>query len=222
MVRIYLVPVREILAPAQDPTQTFCFRWPMVANVVIGQMLWGGVFSEAARRVKVFQQFFFFSRILAWNHCEDNWNALRVLQCFVAICWWHWQYSNLNSACITSNAIFPHFIFDEVRKIHVDSIRKLLQISLRFFLQVKVHNVYFKSVPDFVDIRFTSWHKVMKKIKCTSQNAIFHKKESYFENFTMYKKKNAGAVLRVTYIQTISQNKKRKSDAALRNWIKNI
>ena len=40
---------------------------------------------------------------------------------------------------------------------------------------VKVHNVYFKNVPGFVDIRFTSRPKLMRKIKSTSKTPLLIK-----------------------------------------------
>ena len=58
--RIYLVPVRLSLAPAQATTQTFRLHWAKVACVVIGQLLWGGVVSETARGVMYFSTLFFF------------------------------------------------------------------------------------------------------------------------------------------------------------------
>ena len=75
--------------------------------------------------------------------------------------------ASLNSACITSNAVFSHLIFHEKRKIYLDSTQKLLDISLQFFLQVRIYNVYFKPIPGFVDIRLKSRTKVMKGIKAT-------------------------------------------------------
>ena len=58
-----------ILAPAQAPTQTFCLFWSMVTSIVIGQLLWGGVFSEIHAERNLFINGFYFLRILAWNHC---------------------------------------------------------------------------------------------------------------------------------------------------------
>ena len=62
--RVYLAPMQYILAPAQAPTQALFFHWSIAASVVIGQLLWDGVFSEAARRV-----FYFEHVLLYWNHC---------------------------------------------------------------------------------------------------------------------------------------------------------
>ena len=99
----------------------------------------------------------------------------------------------------------------------MDSTQKLLQISLRFFLYVKVHNMYVKTVPGFVDIRFTSLPKLMKKIKSTppppppppkkkKKKKAFSIKYVEFGNLT-HVSKNTGTVLGVAYIQTNSQNK---------------
>ena len=56
---MYLVAVRKILAPAQAMTQTSCLHSAKVASVAIGQLLWGGVFSETARGVMYFWTLFF-------------------------------------------------------------------------------------------------------------------------------------------------------------------
>ena len=40
------------------------------------------------------------------------------------------------------------------------------------FFQVKVHNMYRKTIPGIVDIRFISWPQVMKKIISTPHNAF--------------------------------------------------
>ena len=79
--------------PAQATTQTFHLHSAKVASVVFGQLLWGGVFSEAARRVIIFSNTLFsYLRILTWNHCWENGNVLRSIcsigmQSFVAIYW---------------------------------------------------------------------------------------------------------------------------------------
>ena len=88
----------------------------------------------------------------------------------------------LESACITSNSNFPISFLMRNRKY------KWIQLKsyCRFFLLVKVHDVYFKTVPGFVYIRFTS----------LPNRKLYHVT------------KNAGKVLRVAYIQTISPNKK--------------
>ena len=56
---MYLVPVWKILAPTQASTQTLCLHWTMVASIVIGQLLWDGVFSEAAQSTIFFNTFLF-------------------------------------------------------------------------------------------------------------------------------------------------------------------
>ena len=78
---------------------------------------------------------------------------------------------SLNIACITSNEIVSHFIFYEYGKCKWSKFK-----SYYIFLQLEVHNVNFKTVPEFVDIQFASWPKVMTKIKSTPQNAFFCKK----------------------------------------------
>ena len=61
---IYLMPIRQILAPAQATTQTFRLHQAKVVCVVIGQLLWGDVFSETARGVMYFStRFFLFMHI---------------------------------------------------------------------------------------------------------------------------------------------------------------
>ena len=52
---------------------------------------------------------------------------------------------SLNSACMTSNATFSHFVAEEKRKLYVYSTQKLT--SSWFFLQVKVHTVYLRNDP---------------------------------------------------------------------------
>ena len=110
---------------------------------------------------------------------------------------------NAQSAWITSNAIFSHFIFDEKPKIVVDSIQRLLDISLGFFIQVKIHNIYFKLVPGFVDIRFTSQPKLMKKIKHTTKTHLFIKSVD-FEFWSCIEKR--WDLFIDTYILSISQS----------------
>ena len=66
----------------------------------------------------------------------------------------------------------------------MDSTKKIVRFLLRFFLQAKVHNVYFKTVPGFLDIKFASWPKVMKKVKFPPKKCVWF----------FHKKKNQGAV----------------------------
>ena len=51
-------------------------------------------------------------------------------------------------------AKLSHFIIDEIREIRVHFTEKFLYISLRFFLQVKEQDVYFKTAFGFVNIPF--------------------------------------------------------------------
>ena len=71
------------------------------------------------------------------------------------------------------------------------------------FFKFNVHNVYFKTVILLVDIRFISLPKIIKIIKSTPQKAFFYEKCRILKTVS----KNAGTVLRITYIQNISNNK---------------
>ena len=74
--------------------------------------------------------------------------------------------------------------------------------------------MYFKTVILLVNIRFISLPKVIKKMKSTTppkKKSFFLGKSSYFENFTLYRKK----VLRIAYIQTISKNKNENQTSRL-------
>ena len=54
-------------------------------------------------------------------------------------------------------------------------------------------------------MRFSSWPKVTKKIRSTPKTVLFIKSIVFWKLY--HASKNAGTVLRVTYIQTISQSK---------------
>ena len=146
----------------------------MVASVVIGQLFGGGVFSETARRVMYFS-FFFLSYYAYWYgiivkitemYCE----VFVLLVCTVF-------FNNILITDDTGNAqslhifklIFcPFHFWWETEKLSGFSSKVIVDI-------LKVHNVYFKTVILLVDIRLILLLKVTKKIKSTSQKAIFRK-----------------------------------------------
>ena len=53
------------------PTHTCCLCWATAARIVIGQLLWGGVITEAMRQVIYFSTHFvfLFLHIFACGHC---------------------------------------------------------------------------------------------------------------------------------------------------------
>ena len=106
----------------------------------------------------------------------------------------------------TSNSKVMGYIVTILSSSLMDPTQKLLDISLQFFLQGQVQNVYLKTVPGFVDIPFTSWHKIMKKIKFPSKKSFFKIKSIVF--YKLYHiSKNAGTVWGATYFETISETK---------------
>ena len=124
---------------------------------------------------------------------------------------------SLDRAWVTSNAIFSHFIFGEKHKLWMDSTKKVFDISLWFFLQVKVRNDYFKTFQGFVDIQFISWPKVMKKMNFPRKNETFYKKCRILKTLPFIKKRlnGFGGLLYRNHFP----KQKRKSSAAFRSWI---
>ena len=84
---------------------------------------------------------------------------------------------------------------------------------LRFFLYVKIHNVYFKTVILLADTQFLSLPKVIKKIKPTPRKAFFIKNVVFWKLYHV--SKNRDTVLRFAYIRTISPNKNEKRASRL-------
>ena len=74
--------------------------------------------------------------------------------------------------------------------------------------------MYFKTVILLVNIRFISLPKVIKKMKSTPQKSFFFMKNGVFWKLH-HVSKNAGTVLRIAYIQTISKNKNENQTSRL-------